>query len=88
MLSWELHVQFVPTEPKSAGGFFSQEMRTGHFWESEAGKAAFREAQARAAEGWELESAHSRTKGSPFGAAGMGGIVSGYVLFFKRPVDV
>ena len=88
MLSWELHVQFVPTGPKSAGGFFSQEMRTGHFWESEAGKAAFREAQAMAAEGWELVSVAAETMGSHFGAAGMGGIVSGYVLFFKRPVDV
>lgn len=87
MQSWELHTHHIPTVPKSKGGFFSQEMHSGHFWQAEEGKAAYRKAQALAADGWELVSVVPETMGAHFGAAGMGGIVSGFVLFFKRPVS-
>ena len=84
MQSWELMTHYIPAPARTKGGMFSQEVRTEHFWTSAEGQASFVQAQKLAAEGWELVSVVPETLGTHFGAAGMGGNISGYILFFKR----
>jgi hypothetical protein len=85
MQSWDLMSHYIPAPAGAKGGFFSQEICTEHFWTSAEGKASFAQAQRLAAEGWELVSVVPETLGTHYGAAGMGGIITGYILFFKRP---
>jgi hypothetical protein len=86
MQSWDLITHYIPAQPVTKGGPLSgREVYTGHFWETEAGKAAYAQARNLAAEGWELVSVVPETLSTHYGVAGMGGIVSGYVLFYRRP---
>jgi hypothetical protein len=86
MQAWDLKTIYIPAPPRTKGGPISgREISTGHFWETEAGRAAFAQAQELAAEGWELVSVVPETLSTHYGAAGMGGVVSGYIMFLKRP---
>jgi hypothetical protein len=86
MQSWDLRTVYIPAEPHTKGNVFrGHEIHTGHFWEMDAGKAAYAQAQSLAENGWELVSVVPETMGTYFGAAGVGGIIRGYILFFNRP---
>ncbi len=86
MQSWDLKTQYIPTQPRTEGSLFeNRRIHSGHFWETEAGNVAYAQARNLAKEGWELVSVVPETMGTHYGAAGYGGIVTGYVLFFKRP---
>jgi hypothetical protein len=85
MQSWELMMHYIPAPVRAKGKFLVQEMRTEHFWTSAEGQASFAQAQKLAAEGWDLVTVVPETLGTHYGAAGMGGNISGYILFFKRP---
>lgn len=86
MQSWDLKTLYIPAVAETHGNVFrGQEIRTGHFWEMEAGKVAYAQARSLAGDGWELVSVVPETMGTYFGTAGIGGIVNGYILFFKRP---
>lgn len=86
MQSWELRTHYIPAQPMTEGSLLKgQQLHTGHFWETEDGKVAYAQARNLAEQGWELVSVGQETMATHFGAAGMGGIVTGYVLFFKRP---
>jgi hypothetical protein len=89
MQSWDIKTHYIPAEAETQGNVFrGQEIHTGHFWEMEAGKVAYAQARSLAEDGWELVSVVPETMGTYFGTAGIGGIVNGYILFFKRPERV
>jgi hypothetical protein len=83
--SWDLRTHHIPAQPETTGGGLRrQQISTTHFWETDAGQTALSQAQRLAADGWELVSVVPETMATHNGAAEMGGVVTGYVLFFKR----
>lgn len=49
---------------------------------------ALAQARSLAGDGWELVSVAPETMATHYGGAGMGGVITGYILFFKRPRDI